>query len=60
MIWFEMLRNHSQIHVWFTYRSIPLALGIVAAALVIPLPDASVRDDDPAESADDRIGADVA
>lgn len=37
LIWFEVLRNHSQVHVWFTYRSIPLAIGIVAAALVVGL-----------------------
>lgn len=37
LVWFEVLRNHSQVHQWFTYRSIPLAIGIVAAALVVGL-----------------------
>lgn len=34
LIWFETLSNHSQIHAWFTYRSIPMALGIVAMAFL--------------------------
>jgi len=46
LVWYELLRNHSQVHVWFTYRSIPLALGIVAAALVIALPAAPQRSDE--------------
>lgn len=33
-VWYEILSNHSQIHAFFTYRSIPVAIGIVAAALV--------------------------
>ncbi len=36
-VWFELLRNHSQLHSWFTYRSLPLAFGIVMAAAVVPL-----------------------
>jgi hypothetical protein len=35
--WYELLKNHSQVHVWFTYRSIPLALGIVAASTVMTM-----------------------
>jgi hypothetical protein len=27
ILWFEALSNHSQIHFWFTYRSLALALG---------------------------------
>lgn len=43
LVWFEVLKNHSQVHVWFTYRSVPIAVGIVAAASMIvlrPLADA--------------------
>lgn len=36
-IWYETLNNHSQIHMWFTYRAVPTALGILAAAAVLPL-----------------------
>ncbi|MEO1057829.1 MAG: hypothetical protein AAFY28_13025 [Actinomycetota bacterium] len=36
-VWFELLRNHSQLHSWFTYRSLPLAFGIVMATAVLPL-----------------------
>lgn len=35
--WYEMLSNHSQIHAWFTYRSVPVALGIIAAAALVPV-----------------------
>ena len=34
LVWYEMLRNHSQVHYWFTYRSVAIALGILAAAVV--------------------------
>lgn len=46
-VWFELLRNHSQIHYWFTYRSLGLAFGVAAAALAMPLRpiDAPVADD---------------
>lgn len=41
-LWYELLRNHSQIHVLFTYRGLPVALGIaVLAALVAGKRDAS-------------------
>lgn len=36
-IWYETLSNHSQIHMWFTYRAVPVALGIVAAAAWLPI-----------------------
>ena len=60
LIWFEIVRNHSQVHVWFTYRSIALSLGIVAASLVIALPRTSVDDDRPGVSAleSERAGVD--
>lgn len=33
--WLELLSNHSQIHVFFVYRSVPAAIGIVVAAIVV-------------------------
>ncbi len=30
--WYETLRNHSQIHAFFTYRSITIALGVIGFA----------------------------
>lgn len=33
--WFEVFKNHSQVHAFFTYRSVPLALGILMAAGVL-------------------------
>lgn len=33
--WYELLSNHSQIHAFFTYRSIPGAIGIGTAACVL-------------------------
>ncbi|MEN9802932.1 MAG: hypothetical protein RLZ37_2057, partial [Actinomycetota bacterium] len=37
VIWFELLRNHSQIHYWFTYRSIAAGIGVIAVGLVAQL-----------------------
>lgn len=37
-VWFELLRNHSQVHVWFTYRSIAIVLGMIAAIGVLRRP----------------------
>jgi hypothetical protein len=34
-IWFEVLRNHSQIHDWFTYRSLAVSGGVLAVAAVV-------------------------
>ena len=31
-LWYEILRNHSQIHAFFTYRSITVALGVIGFA----------------------------
>lgn len=31
-VWYELLRNHSQLHAWFTYRSLGLASGILLAS----------------------------
>ena len=46
IVWYEVMRNHSQTHFWFTYRSLAISAGIVAAALVVVLPRTSVRPDD--------------
>jgi hypothetical protein len=35
VLWLELLSNHSQIHMFFVYRSIPAAVGIVTAACVV-------------------------
>jgi hypothetical protein len=37
VIWYELLRNHSQIHYWFTYRSIAAGIGVIAVGLVTRL-----------------------
>ncbi|MFN3255141.1 MAG: hypothetical protein ACE37B_05560 [Ilumatobacter sp.] len=36
-VWFEILRNHTQVHAGFTYRSVGVVAGIVAAALLVRL-----------------------
>lgn len=33
--WYEVLRNHSQIHAFFTYRSITIAWGLLAFAWLV-------------------------
>ncbi|NKX92748.1 hypothetical protein HF995_05570 [Sanguibacter hominis ATCC BAA-789] len=35
VVWYEFLRNHSQIHAFFTHRSLGAATAILVAALVI-------------------------
>ena len=35
-VWYEVLSNHSQIHHWFTYRSLPIALGVLLLAVLTP------------------------
>lgn len=35
VVWYEFLRNHSQIHAFFTHRSLGAASAILVAALVI-------------------------
>ncbi len=34
-LWFEALSNHSQIHAFFTYRSLPAAVGVVVMAALV-------------------------
>lgn len=33
--WFEVMKNHSQVHVFFTHRSVPVAVGVVTAAVLL-------------------------
>jgi hypothetical protein len=44
VLWYLALSNHNQIHVWMTYRSIPLAFGalgaLVLTAAAAPAPSA--------------------
>lgn len=35
-VWFEVLRNHSQIHAFFTFRSVAVSVGIVIVAALAP------------------------
>lgn len=37
-VWFEVASNHSQVHAWFTYRSLPAAMGIVLMAFLAGSP----------------------
>ena len=34
-LWYEVLSNHSQVHAFFTYRSVAAAVGIGVAACVV-------------------------
>ncbi len=38
LVWFEVMRNHTQLHTGFTYRSWGMIAGIVAVAAVVALP----------------------
>ena len=35
LVWFEVLRNHSMVHVLFVYRSLGVSVGIIAVALLV-------------------------
>jgi hypothetical protein len=35
-VWFTVMRNHTQVHAFFTYRSWAVALGVVVLAFVVP------------------------
>lgn len=44
VLWLELLSNHSQIHMFFVYRAIPAAVGVVlAAAVTVALADRGRR-----------------
>ncbi len=34
-VWYEVLSNHSQVHAFFTYRSVPAAVGVVVMAVLV-------------------------
>jgi hypothetical protein len=38
LVWFEVLRNHSLVHVGFVYRSVGVSAGVVALALLVDVP----------------------
>jgi hypothetical protein len=33
-LWYVIANNHSQVHTWFTYRSVPVTIGASAALIV--------------------------
>jgi len=35
LVWYEALSNHSQIHFWITYKSLPIAFGALLFALTV-------------------------
>lgn len=51
VIWWEVMSNHSQVHAWFTYRSLPVALGLVAAVALLPVVTSHATPDDPTSGA---------
>lgn len=50
-VWFEIMRNHTQNHAFFTYRSVAVAAGVLMSALVVVLPEVR-RSADPSQ---DRV-----
>ena len=57
-IWFEVMRNHSQNHGFFTYRSLAISAGLVFAGAVIVLPEINDAEIEPGDVMSDD-GADV-
>ena len=53
LLWFEVMRNHTQVHVGFTYRSWGVIAGVVTVALVARLPAAEPSAEPP--STDDEV-----
>lgn len=49
-LWFVLLSNHSQIHPWLVYRSLPIGVGALAALVVADVRRSSTPEapDDPA------------
>ncbi|MEZ5184648.1 MAG: hypothetical protein R2720_02790 [Candidatus Nanopelagicales bacterium] len=35
--WYEIVSNHSQIHAWFTFRSLPASLGVLMLGVAVTL-----------------------
>lgn len=54
-VWFEIMRNHSQNHAFFTYRSVAVAAGVILAAAIVVLPAARPA----VEAHDERIAESV-
>lgn len=60
--WYAALSNHSQIHAWLVYRSLPIALGglsavLLAAARAAPATDRTTTDRQP--DASGRVGSQI-
>ena len=36
LAWLLVFNNHNEIHYWFEYRSLPMALGVILMALHAP------------------------
>ncbi|MGI4895961.1 MAG: hypothetical protein ACRYF3_12690, partial [Janthinobacterium lividum] len=56
--WYCVLSNHSQVHSFFTYRSVPAAVGVVVMAVVVTAGRRSVTTapDVPQVAGDVRVG----
>jgi hypothetical protein len=52
--WHVVLRNHTAVHFWFTYRSFAVAFGIVLMALTARV---AHRDVDAESAAASRVGS---
>jgi hypothetical protein len=58
-VWYELVRNHSQIHPGKAHMSIPVALGVVVAAALFAAADVGRRDLPPAAAGADAGPADA-
>jgi hypothetical protein len=43
--WYAVLNNHTQIHFWMVYRSIPLAIGGIVALVIAAVPPRTTHPD---------------
>ncbi len=59
LLWFEVLRNHSLVHVLFVYRSLGVSAGIVAVALLVGPASLRTAGADDSEAADAAHGVDA-
>jgi hypothetical protein len=48
-LWYEVVSNHSQIHAWFTYRSLPVSLSVLMLGVVVALKKPTLPDRAPAD-----------
>ena len=63
LVWFEVLRNHSLVHVGFVYRSVGVSAGVLALALLVDVPLRRVPAEsqlDPDRTRTDRVAGSVA